>query len=357
MPEQPATERTEQPTPRKLRKAKEKGQIPHSQELTSTAILLSLLIVLVLAGSGLCNWLVNEMKLGMSCRGNTFSNMETFISFFNGKIIDTLTILLPIMASVAAGAVLGTVAISGLNFSTQSIEFKLSHLNPVEGFSKLFNARSAVKLLVSVLKLACVAIIVWLYIKSQLNPIASLRWADSQDILSVSGRIILGLLIRICIALLAISLAEAFYQKWKYIQDLKMTRQEVKQDIKETEGLPELKRRIRKVQFEIAYRRTLREVPKATVVLVNPTHYAVALRYETKTMDAPVLLAKGADHLAEKIREIARAYGVPIISRPELARTIYSTVKPGQTIPESLYIAVAQVLSLVYRLRRKAVHN
>jgi flagellar biosynthetic protein FlhB len=357
MPEQPATERTEQPTPRKLRKAQEKGQVPHSQELTSTAILLSLLIVLILAGSGLCNWLINEMKLGMSCQTKYFTNIETFISFINGKIIDTFTMLWPIMAAVAVGGIVGTVASSGLNFSTQTLEFKFSQLNPVEGFSKLFNARSGVRLLVSVLKLICIFIIVWLYIKSQLASLASLRWADTSDIFSVSGKIILGLLIRICVALLAISLAEALYQKWKYIQDLKMTRQEVKQDIKETEGLPELKRRIRKLQFEIAYRRTLREVPKATVVLVNPTHYAVALRYETKTMDAPVLLAKGADHLAEKIREIARAYGVPIISRPELARTIYSTVKPGQTIPESLYIAVAQVLSLVYRLRRKAVHS
>jgi flagellar biosynthetic protein FlhB len=132
-----------------------------------------------------------------------------------------------------------------------------------------------------------------------------------------------------------------------------MTRQEVKQERKETEGSPEVKGRIRRIQFEAAAKRMLQEVPKASVVLVNPTHVAVALRYESRTMDAPVMVAKGADHLAERIREIARAYGVPVVRRPELARTIFATVEPGHPIPEHLYVAVAEVLALIYRLRRK----
>jgi flagellar biosynthetic protein FlhB len=132
-----------------------------------------------------------------------------------------------------------------------------------------------------------------------------------------------------------------------------MTKQEVKQDRRDTEGSPEVKSRIRRVQIQIAMRRMLQEVPKASVVLVNPTHVAVVLRYDAKTMDAPVMVAKGADHLAEKIRDIARAYGVPVIQRPELARTIYKTVKPGEAIPDSLYVAVAEVLALIYRLRHK----
>ena len=159
--------------------------------------------------------------------------------------------------------------------------------------------------------------------------------------------------IRICIALLVIAAIDVFFQKWKHTKDLKMTRQEVKTERKDTEGSPELKGRIRRVQIEMAKKRMLQEVPKANVVLVNPTHVAVALRYETKTMDAPVVLAKGADHLAEKIREIARAYGVPIIRRPELARTLYSAVKPGDSIPQALYVAVAEVLAMIYRLRHR----
>jgi flagellar biosynthesis protein FlhB len=132
-----------------------------------------------------------------------------------------------------------------------------------------------------------------------------------------------------------------------------MTKQEVKQDRKDTDGSPEVKIRIRRIQIAMAKKRMLQEVPKASVVLVNPTHVAVALRYESKTMDAPIMVAKGADNLAEKIREVARAYGVPIVRKPELARTIYATVKPGEAIPKTLYSAVAEVLAMIYRLRHR----
>jgi flagellar biosynthetic protein FlhB len=215
------------------------------------------------------------------------------------------------------------------------------------------NVRSLVHLLTSVLKLLCVTIVVWVYLRSKLDALAALRWAWSGEILAAMGGIILSLMIRVAIVLLVIALADTFYQKWKYTEDLKMTRQEVKQERKDSEGSPEVKGRIRRIQLQMAMKRISAEVPKATVVLVNPTHVAVALRYEGKMMDTPVVVAKGGDHLAEKIREVARAYGVPVIRRPELARTIYSTVKVGNPIPETLYVAVAEVLALIYRLRRR----
>ena len=160
-------------------------------------------------------------------------------------------------------------------------------------------------------------------------------------------------MVRVGIALLFIGVADAFYQKWKYLQDLKMTRQEVKRERRDIEGSPEVKSRIRRLQVEMTKKRMLQEVPKANVVLVNPTHVAVALRYDAKTMEAPVLVAKGADNVAEKIREIARAYGVPVVRKPELARTIYSTVKLNALIPQTLYMAVAEVLAMIHRLRKK----
>ncbi len=215
------------------------------------------------------------------------------------------------------------------------------------------NAKTAVHLLVSILKLVFVSVIVWLYLKKQVYLLANLRWAWSGQIVTVIGRIILGMMIRVCIALVVIGIADVVYQKYKYIESLKMTRQEVKDERKEYEGAPEVKTRIRRIQYAVAMKRMLHEVPKASVVLVNPTHVAVALRYEAKTMEAPVMVAKGADHLAEKIREIARAYGVPIIRRPELARTIFATVKIGNTIPETLYVAVAEILAMIYRLRHR----
>ena len=353
MAEKPAAEKTHYPTFRKLQKSREKGHLPQSQELTSIVTLLVLIAMVALLGQSLTKWFIVQIRHGMSCERFVFADTEAFLSFINGKTADLILVILPILAALFAGAILAGAAISGLNFSPRAIEIKFSQLNPVEGFGKLVNARSMVKLLASILKLLFVSVIVWYYLKSRLEDLATLRWAWSTQILAVIARIIFGLLIRVGVVLLVIGIADAFYQKWKYIQDLKMTRQEVKQDRKDTEGSPEVKGRIRRLQVEMTSRRMLQEVPKASVVLVNPTHVAVALRYETKGMEAPVMVAKGADHLAEKIREIARAYGVPIVSRPELARAIYSTVKPGNPIPEALYVAVAEVLAMIYRLRHK----
>jgi flagellar biosynthetic protein FlhB len=346
MPEKPAAERTEQPTPKRLERAREKGQVPRSQELTSIVTLLALITALALLSPSMLRWFIVQVKQGMSSEISVFADSKSFLNFINAKIVDSILIACPILAALFAGSVLACVAISGLNFAPQAINLKFEQLNPITGFGRLVNARSMVKLLVSIFKLIFVSLVVWFYLRSRLDMLAGLRWAWSAQILAVIARIILGLLIRVGIVLLVIGLADAFYQKYKYTEELKMTRQEVKQERKDMEGSPELRSRIRRAQFEMARRRMLQEVP-------NPTHVAVALRYDAKTMESPVLVAKGADQLAEKIREIARAYGVPIIRRPELARTIYSTVKLDSPIPQTLYVAVAEVLAMIYRLRHR----
>jgi len=353
MADKPATERTEQPTPKKLRKAREQGQTPQSQELPSLVSLLVLVTMVTLMAQKLMEWLIIQMKEGMLCQNSVFANSNTFISFFNTKIVNSMLVVCPILAALFIGSIAAGVAVSGLNLAPEAISLIFNQLNPATGLQKLINAKSVVLLGTSILKLFFVSIIVWTYLHSKLDTLASLRWAWSAQILAVTAKIILGLMIRVCIALVVIAFGDVLYQKWKYIQDLKMTRQEVKEERKQTEGSPEVKRRVRKIQFQMAMKRMLQEVPKANVVLVNPTHVAVALRYDAKTMESPVMVAKGAELLAEKIREIARAYGVPIIRRPELARTIYSTVEPGRTIPPALYVAVAEVLAMIYRLRQK----
>jgi len=309
--------------------------------------------VVVLLRSNLMLWMQAEVRDGMSCRSSVFANTQTFLDFMNAKIVSVLLAMGPILLTLTVAAAVATIGVSGLHFSPGAIELKFDQLNPASGLRRLVNGRSLVRLLTSIAKLILVAMVAWYYLWGQLDTIAGLRWAWPGQLLAAMGQIILGLMIRIGLALLIVALADVFYQKWKYMNDLKMTRQEVKQERKESEGAPEVKGRIRRIQFEAAARRMLQEVPKATVVLVNPTHVAVALRYEPKTMEAPVMVAKGADLLAERIREIARAYGVPIVSRPELARSIFATVEPGHPIPENLYIAVAEVLALIYRLRRK----
>jgi flagellar biosynthetic protein FlhB len=353
MAEDSAGEKTEQPTPKRLKDAKVKGQVPQSQELTSIVTLLVLVAMLALFSPSLMQWMQTEMKEGMSCQTGLFTDARAFMGFVHRKLIDLALVITPILAVLFVSVAATCVGIGGLNFSPGAIKLKFNQINPVTGFAKLVNARSIVRLLTSIVKLIFVTLIVWFYLRDKLDTLARLRWTWSGQMLAAIAQIILGLVIRVGIALLVVGIADTFYQKWKYKEDLKMTRQEVKQERKDTEGSPEVKGRIRRIQLGMAAKRLLKEVPKASVVLVNPTHVAVALRYDAKTMDAPVLVAKGADHLAEKIREIARAYGVPIVTRPELARTIYSTVEPGHPIPEGLYVAVAEVLAMIYRLRRK----
>jgi flagellar biosynthetic protein FlhB len=352
MPEQ-AAEKTEQPTARRLSKARGKGQVPQSQELTSIVTLLVLVAMITLLASNLLQWFMMQIRQGMSCENSIFANSSGFLDFISSKTIDLMLVIWPILAALCAASFIACVAVGGLNFTPGALTLKFDQFNPVAGLQKLINARSLVKLLLSTLKLFLISLIVWFYLRSKLDMLAGLRWAWSTQILVAIAKIILGLMIRIGFVLLALSIADAFYQKWKYIQELKMTKQEVKMELRDTLGSPEVKSRIRKIQLQAVLKRMLQEVPKASVVLVNPTHVAVALSYDAKTMESPVMVAKGADHVAEKIREIARAYGVPIIRRPELARTIYSTVKLGNPIPETLYVAVAEVLAMIYRLRKR----
>lgn len=354
MADKPAAERTEQPTSRRITRARGKGRVPQSEELTSLVSLVVLMATVAFLGPNLIDWMLDQARQGMSCDTAPLTNSDAFIHFINTKIVDMTILILPILlaltiSGVAAGIVVG----GGFNFAPAALQFKFDILNPVSGFGNLVNTRSLVKLVTSILKLFFIGGIAWYYLHNKLDMFADLRWAWSLQILSVIGKIIFGLMIRICLALLLVALGDVIFQKWKYKKDLMMTKQEVKEERKQTEGSPEVKKRIRQLQFQSVLKRMMQEVPKADVVLVNPTHVAVALRYDAKTMEAPILVARGADEVAEKIREIARAYGVPIIRRPELARSIFSTVKLNASIPDTLYVAVAEVLAMLHRLRQK----
>lgn len=353
MAEKPAGEKTEQPTAKRLRKSKEKGQVAQSQELPAAVSIVVLILTLSLLAPSLLQWFSLQMKHGLSGQIGMFADSKSFTQFINAKITSSLFIMFPILAALFTGSIVSCVVVSGLNFAPQALNLKFSELNPIKGFAKLFNVKSLVKLGISIVKLIIISIIVWMFIRSKLDTFASIRWCWSAQILFFISKLIFGLLIRVSAAVLLIAAIDVIFQKWKHMQDLKMTKQEVKQDRKETDGSPELKSRMRGIQIEMAKKRMLQEVPKADVILVNPTHVAVAIRYDAKEMQAPVMVAKGADHLAEKIREIARAYGVPIIRRPELARTIYATVKTGENIPQTLFVAVAEVLAMIYRLRHR----
>lgn len=349
-----ASEKTEKPTYRRLEKARKEGQVAHSEELPAAVSVLVLVLVLVLFSRTLYSWFIVQMKQGLSCDTSMFADSAAFTNFLNNTILSSTVILLPIFAALIIGSILSCIIVSGLNFTSKPLVPNFDAINPVKGFGKLFNVKSLVTLGISIAKFTFISIIVWKYLSGKIQELAAIRWAWDSQIMIAIAKITLGMLIRMSVAIIIISVIDVVFQKWKYIKDLMMTKQEIKQERRDTDGSPELKSRLRRIQVDMVKKRMLQDVPKANVVLVNPTHFAVALRYDPKTMEAPVMVAKGADHLAEKIREIARAYGVPIIRRPELARAIYSSVKkPGDAIPQKLYAAVAEILAMIYRLKRR----
>jgi len=353
MADKPATEKTEQPTSRKLEKAGEEGQVPVSTELTSAVSIIVLLASITLMAPKYMGWFKTILKQAISADLKIFANQQAFIEFAKKGFADFLLICLPTFIALSIGSVLACIALSGIKYSPKALTPKLDSLNPMTGFKNLINAKSIIKLFLAILKLIFIGMILWVYIQSKSDELEKLRWQWTSQILTSMSMLIFGMMIRVCIALIIMGLADAAFQKWKHIHDLKMTKQEIKDEHKETEGSPETKRRILQTQFKMALNRMRQEIPKADVILVNPTHVAVALKYDGKTMTSPKVVAKGADYLAEKIREIARAYGVPIIRRPELARNLYKNVKVGDPIPQTLYVAVAEILALIYRLKHR----
>jgi flagellar biosynthesis protein FlhB len=353
MAEKPAAEKTEKPTARRLQKARQSGKVPHSQELAAAISLAVLLLVLMVSGSGLLAWCKSHMETGLAGETSAFTTNETYVAYQNRMVTDSLTVLLPILAALCLGGVISSVVVGGWTFTLQSLSPNWNIVNPAAAMQRAFNLQSLLRLGLAIIKLILVSIVVWVYLRKQVNALAALRWAWSTEILTAMARIILGLGLRVCVAAMVLGIADAMYQKWHYMQDLKMSRQEVKQEHKDTEGDPKVKSRIRRIQFEMSLKRMRQQVPKASVILVNPTHVAVALQYDAKTMDAPLLLTKGADEMAQRIIAIGRSYGIPIVRRPAVARAIFASVQPGQSIPESLYVAVAEVLAMIYRLRQR----
>lgn len=353
MAEQAAAERTEQPTSKRLNDARGKGNVPQVDELVSVVTLFGVIVATALSSHYLASWATALTREGISCRTDVFINSDSFLHFIDSKIIDCIIVSIPILAAIMISSILATLALIGPNFAPGAIEMRFDAISFSNGIGQLFNTKSLVQLLVSILKFLLISIILWVYLSSKLDEIMKLRWAWSTQIITSTGSIIFGVCIRVCIALFILAVAETFYQKWRYIENLKMTKEEVKQENKDTEGAPEIKGRIRKIQVQMSLKRMLQEVPKAKVVLVNPTHFAVAIKYDASTMDTPMVVAKGADLMAEKIMEVARAYGVPIVRRPELARTIFATVEIDEPIPQNLYVAVAEVMAMLHRLRKK----
>ncbi len=351
MPDKPAGEKTEDATPKRIQKAREEGRVAQSQELPAAVGLIALVAVSVFTGPKLIAWFSDLIREGLSCKVDYLHDGDAFIEFFTQRCVDMIWMSLPFMVAIMLGGIIATMIISGITFTLKPLKFKTEELSIPNGIKRLFSMNSIVKLVSSVAKMIVIGIIVAFYISSRMDELATYQWVEPANLVQVISSFVLGALIRICIALLVIAIAEATYQKWKYNKNMKMTKQEVKEERKSQDGSPEIKSRIRQLQFQLASRRMLQDVPDANVIIVNPIHYAVAVKYDSKTMAAPIVVAKGSDLMCEKIKEIARANGVPIIRRPSLARNLHANVDIGAVIPEDLFVAIAEVLAMIYRIK------
>ncbi|AEY02414.1 flagellar biosynthetic protein FlhB [Oceanimonas sp. GK1] len=351
MAESDGQERTEQPTEQRLRQAREKGQIPRSKELGTAAVLLSATAALLMLGDSLGAALSTVFEQSFRLEREAIFDPAAMMPALAEAIGGLIWPLLGLFAVVLVAALVGNCLLGGFNFSTQAMMPKFSRMSPMKGLKRMFGVQALVELLKSIAKVVFIATIaIWLlwgqfdHILRLSNETLNLAMKDALELLLWMG---LGL----CLALLPIVAIDVPFQVWNHTRQLKMTLQEIKDEYKNTEGKPEVKSRIRRLQQEMANRRMMAEVPTADVVVVNPTHFSVALCYDKdKPGAAPVVVAKGLDEIALKIREIAREYQVPVISSPALARAVYFSTKLEREIPDGLFVAVAQVLAYVFQL-------
>lgn len=344
-------ERTERATPKRLTEAREKGQVARSRELSTALVLLAGGGGLLILGGHFMGRLQALMKDGLHIeRAQAFDEMR-MVETLAQVALDAVGVLAPFFVLVILAAMLAPVALSGWVFSAKSLAFNWSKLNPIEGLGRIFGRRGIAELLKALAKFVLVAVgavtILWHLSHSFLG----LGYEPLTQGLTHTGRLLGWSFLALSALTLLIAAVDVPFQLWDHAQQLKMTKQEVKDEMKETEGKPEVKGHIRRMQQEMAQRRMMTEVPKADVIITNPTHYAVALRYDQDGMRAPVLVAKGMDLVAENIRRIGAESRVPLMSAPPLARALYHNTPLNQEIPAGLYLAVAKVLAYVYQLR------
>ncbi|MFA6180107.1 MAG: flagellar biosynthesis protein FlhB [Candidatus Methylopumilus sp.] len=351
MAEDSDLEKTEQASPKRLEKAREEGDVPRSRELATCAVLFAAGLSLMMMGDHLNKALKASMSAGLRFdRSMAFDPLVLLM-----KMTDTIYTLLiafaPFALVILAVAIASPILIGGWVFSGKAFVPQFGRLNPMKGLGNLFSKNSAVELIKSIAKTILVASVAYVVVSRDMEPILSLSLLPLKSSISQVNDLLLTGFLSIVSALVFIAAIDVPYQLYHYATKLKMTKEEVRQESKESEGNPEIKARIRQQQREMARRRMMSEIPNADVVITNPTHYAVAIKYKDDGMRAPVLVAKGADAVALKIREIAAENNVLTMEAPKLARALYAHTELGQEIPEALYSAVAEVLAYVFQMR------
>ena len=345
-----SAEKTEQPTPKKLEDAAKKGQIARSKDLGTAFVLIGSAVALLIFGKMLAMAILDiGQRLLRLNNKDIFEPNSMFTAW--GAVGEHLVVpMAGIFAIILLAAFLGNTLLGGFNFSWQAAGPKLSKMDPLKGFKRMFGMQAAVELLKSILKVVVVVGIAYLLLKLFFDDIMALSLMSEPNNIESAMYFLAWLFLGLCASVSVIAVVDAPYQTWNHIRQLKMSLQEIKDEYKNSEGDPQIKARIRRTQMQMSMKRMMQEVPKADVIVTNPTHYAVALKYDQGKFRAPVVVAKGVDDVALHIRKIAAEHKIPVIESPMLARSVYHTTELDHPIPEQLFAAVAQVLAYVFQL-------
>ena len=357
--EAPGGEKTEPATEKKKSDARKEGQVAKSKEIENAFSLMALFLVLKFWSATLGTKLINFFHV-------CYDNMPEYIKNYDGYvnendiiklvlqcILQLIIMLAPVFIVAFIVSFVCDVAQVGWKPTAKPLQPKGSKINPISGFKKIFSKTAIVELLKAILKIGIILMVTWSFLKKNINGLFLLYDVSLQEGIGDTCKLVIDLGIRIAAAYLVIALADYAYQRWKYNDDLKMTKQEVKEEYKQQEGDPQIKGKIRQKMREASQRRMMQNLPKADVVITNPTHYAVAIMYDADNYSAPIVVAKGENFLAQRIKEVARENDIEIVENKPLARMLYANVEVGEMIPEELYQAVAEVLAFGYRLKGK----
>ncbi len=353
MAEKGAQEKTEKPTPRRRRKAREQGQVAKSMELSSVGVLLAGIASIWLFGGFFYQQITDLMRHFFRNLHATHLGFTQMVDLSSSVWSQFLVTVLPVWAAVSLAAILVNLAQVGFLFAPKRIKPDMKKINPLKGFKRFASLRLLVDLGKNIGKLVVVGGVAYLTVREEWSHLPELGRLPVTAIILYITDVCITIFWRSVLAMIVLAVLDWAYQKWDFEKNLKMSKQEIKDEFKQTEGDPQVKSRIRSIQREQARKRMMSEVPEADVVLTNPTHLAVALAYKVGEMDAPTVVAKGANKVAERIKAIAREHDVPVIEDKPLAQALYKAVEVGQTIPADLYEAVATILAHVYRLKNK----
>lgn len=354
MSDTPQEERTEQPTPKRLRDARDKGQVPRSRELTAALVMVCGAATCLLGGRAMLGSMSDLLRAGLQFPASAGMHPSAMTDALAVGIVGGLRAIAPLLLILLAAAVLSPTLTGGWSFSVKALAPKFDKLSPVKGLKRIFGAKGLVELLKALAKALVVTGVAVLLLRGLAGELLALGKGPVGASLDSAAGLVGGSLLILSASLLLIAAVDVPFQLWNHKRQLRMTRQEIKDELKDTDGRPEVRSRIRQMQQERARQRMLLDVPTADVVITNPTHFAVALRYDDARMRAPVVVAKGVDDVAARIREIAQENDVPLFEAPPLARLLFRTVEISDEIPPRLYAAVAQVLTWIYQLRNAA---